>query len=54
MVCRSVLQHVHVPSMSQALRQRAFEVLFELTTTPPQQQEGATGRMDDMAEELLR
>lgn len=30
MVCRALIKGVHVPSLSQSIRQRAFEVFSEL------------------------
>ena len=33
-VARAVFKDVHVPSMSQSIRQRAFEVFFEMVAGP--------------------
>lgn len=55
MIVRALLKEVHVPSMSQGVRQRAFEVVFELLGAGTGgAQDGGEDRLSDMATELVR
>lgn len=54
-IMRALLKEVHVPSMSQGVRQRAFEVVFELLGAGTGgAQDGDEDRLGNMATELVR